>query len=189
MLKTVYLDMDGVLVDWVGGVFDLFGCGPHGQERIRQHDDVYTELSRQLDRKVTDAEVIHKVSLFSPDFWANLKWTKLGPDILRTCARAPSTMILTSPGSHSTQCAAGKTEWVRNNIPTLVGKTAILRDKWEVAHGKSILIDDKQSTIEKFEKAGGYGFLWPRPWNRYRRPPTDQDVRRLGASLDSLIHA
>jgi hypothetical protein len=62
----------------------------------------------------------------------------------------------------------GKVEWVKKNLKEFYNEKRFLlgfSKKWN-AHPNSLLIDDFYMNITEWVDEGGYGFLFPRPWNQ-----------------------
>jgi 5'(3')-deoxyribonucleotidase len=163
-MTRAYLDLDGVLADFDGGLHTALGCyfcydlwpyeyGPAGW-------DWYHELGLTL-------EDVDKLCDF--DFWANLHWMPDGHDILRTVLGHTDTVTLITTPMPNVMSASGKVEWVRRNIPSREhGMMICLGDK--TCSGlpsipDAVLIDDCQENVDKWHEQGGQAILVPRPWN------------------------
>lgn len=98
-------------------------------------------------------------------FWTGLKFTKDAPELLDYLYSLEIPLfLLTSPTLNN---AGWSQKWIRNNLPGffhdkryLIGPT-----KWVCATPDSLLIDDAEKNIIPWNKAGGIGLLWPKPWN------------------------
>ena len=148
----VYIDMDGVLADFFGGVEKLYGV---------QH---WKDLSKdnKLDLK---QEVINRIT--GTDFFATLPEFP-GADQLITMVKkftGSSFSILTSPlrGDHEVSSKYKKL-WIEQHIEN-PAQTIITGRKESYATDKAsgtpnILIDDRPVNIERWQGAGGYGILY-----------------------------
>lgn len=66
------------------------------------------------------------------------------------------------------RCTLGKLNSIEKSIPdkyTKFNDVIFAEHKHVYAGPNRILIDDKPSTIKKWNENGGYGILWPTPWN------------------------
>ncbi len=181
MIKTVFLDMDGVLVNFRKGVHDAFN---------KPYD--YSTLSKKWtfwnDWPEVTLEMVN--SACNLLFWTNLEWTEGGRDILRTIWQifdSKDIYLLTDPViGHETE--TGKMAWVNAWLPEYVKRTIITQaPKHLVAKPNTLLIDDKDENVEEFVKAGGYGILVNRPWNKgYER--ADHTVEDLEIDLLDIVH-
>lgn len=153
---TVYLDLDGVLADWVSAVCRLWDKDPDtvdnwhfyrdwgisGKEfwrRIeRQGIDFYTEQVKPYDTMEETLELAHRLSN------EVVIATSAGPD----------------PQSHY-----GKRAWVNEYIGR-DQEVIIIQEKYRLAYTYVLLVDDKPKNVEQFRGAGGSAIQWPRKWNK-----------------------
>ena len=152
-----YLDMDGVLVDFVGGIESRFGVNlqawPDGFYDIRE------VVQCRLNRKVTPRDFW----ALGHAFWANLHPTReCKPliDALEGC----ETYLLTSP-TLEPECASGKMAWIKYHLPQFMRKVIITPQKHLLANSNSVLIDDSDANCQKFISHGGIAICLSRPWN------------------------
>lgn len=131
---NLFLDLDGVLVDFIGGYKKISGKTPKNY-----HD---------LDWKIIEAGGV--------EFWSDLKWLPGGKDLWRSLKEFKPT-ILSSPSRHE-DSRSGKRIWVRREL----GKSIPLileSQKEKYADKDSILIDDLHKNIKNFKEKGGLGIL------------------------------
>ena len=152
----LYLDMDGVLVDYSGGwwaVAELMNIKP-----AKSNGEFSKEDLRRVGQQTRN-----------PAFWSGLGWEH-GGQALWNAANAlyENIHILTSTGAKQDSeyhkiVTAGKVEWIADHLPGLnPANIHAVRDgvlKAEFATHTSILVDDRKSTIQAFVKSGGYGIL------------------------------
>lgn len=159
-LPRVLLDLDGVLVDFVGGI-----CKAHnvdvpyldGQENTYYIEDLLGLSKKQFWEPANDAR-----------FWENLEWTPDGKYILESILRvfpSHSICILSSP-SLAPEAAAGKMYWIQREVPDFSRRFLIGPAKEFCAHNGAFLIDDSDHNVDLFKETGGDGILVPRLWNR-----------------------
>jgi len=155
----LYLDMDGVLADLVGGVEDYLG------EMIYNHTNYGTY-------NIQDACDISKEELFdlfaTKSFWSEMPktpWCETVLDWAFSVCDEDEIFILTRPSIDvSLACFAGKCEWLQARLPSFLPKL-IFADKKEVfATSNSILVDDNFENCRKFSEAGGKTIFIPTPW-------------------------
>ena len=171
MIQTVFLDMDGVLVDFMGAVCEIIGKIPppsvyHFFEEERE------EVNRQCNMA----------------FWINLDWMHDGHDILRAVVKRfdPKSIYLCTAPMPNTETASGKVKWIEKNIPDYLSRWIITPvPKKILANPNSLLIDDKDENIAEFCEAGGQGILVPRPWNELRGW-ADKSLQVVENSLENL---
>ena len=134
----IYCDMDGVMVDFIKGYYELTGRDITGQFHS---DAAFWEPVDKAGRK----------------FWTDLEWTKDGKKLWNYIKRYEPT-ILSAP-SRQNDSRVGKYDWIQRETP---GFRLILRSpetKREFANPNSILIDDRESNINQWRESGGIGIL------------------------------
>lgn len=161
----VFIDMDGVLCDYNTAIHELFGVS-------NVYDNPENLGTFSLASILEKQCGISKAQFYKsrgPEFYARLRWTKEGPEILRLLEAKfgkKNCRILSAPGFNPCDYS-GKAEWVINNMPDyMYQKRFILNSDKSVEAGEGrLLIDDKDSNISGFCVAGGKGILVARPWN------------------------
>ena len=161
----IYLDMDGVCCDFVGGVLRLFKKDGRIDDWPKGQYDVAKVAG------ISEKDLWQSVDNAGHEFWRNLKeevWFK--PLYSGLKKRADQGLyFLTSPSKHES-CLAGKCRWLRDRFGDFFDEVVYTRHKQLLANADSVLIDDDPRNIEKFIKAGGKGILVPRPWNDAEEP-------------------
>ena len=149
---TVYLDMDGVLADFFGGVEKLYG--------VSHWKELTADKTKDLKKEVIDR-------ITGTDFFATLPKFPTADgliDMVKTFTGGTFS-INTSPlrGDHENS-GKYKKVWITNNIETpaeivVTGrKETYAKDK--ASGTPNILIDDRPVNIQKWQAAGGYGILY-----------------------------
>ena len=139
----IYLDMDGVLVNFDQGVTNL------GEEFAKGLSDDALPIDKQ---KMYDA-----IEKAGAAFWANLKWTSDGKDLWDLIKRF-NPVLLSSPGKFSF-APSGKNTWVQNNLPGIPLYFSDNKSDYVDPYELSILIDDSKNNIGGWEGVGGEGIL------------------------------
>ena len=148
----VYLDMDGGLADFFGGVEFLYGV-EHWKELT---NDKTKDLKKQVIDRITGT-----------DFFAVLPKFKTADALIDMVKKftGGKFSINTSPlrGDHENS-AKYKRVWISNNIEQ-PDEIIVTGRKESYAKNKgtgtpNILIDDRPVNIERWQAAGGYGILY-----------------------------
>jgi 5'(3')-deoxyribonucleotidase len=161
MKTKVFLDMDGVLVDFVSGA-----CAAHGMPNPYKVDPIKSRGEWGIEALLG----VSPAMFWKPlgfEFWANLDWMPDGREILKQVeffVDIENICILTSP-CDTPGCIDGKREWIKNNIPEYRKQILVGAAKQFVAGPGKVLIDDYQNNTDKFIDHGGEAVLIPRIWN------------------------
>lgn len=158
-IKHIFLDMDGVMADFVGGVIDLLKLDHFKalNEWPRGEYSMETALGITTDR------LWNLINRNGSEWWAHLdpfEWNKHLLSMVIECRAAPS--ILTSPGD----CAyayTGKRLWAEKHLSGF--PLHLTSQKHLLAKPSSLLIDDSDRNCEQFREDGGHAIVFPQPWN------------------------
>ena len=147
----IYLDMDGVVADFEQRFKDLSGMGPREFE-AKYGKNAFWDFIDEGDNKIK--------------FWVGIPPMEGASQLVNYVSKHDYVM-LTAP-SIKKQSRLGKALWIRNHTgdifpskPTVIFKAA--KEKHKVKPSlteKDILIDDKASTIDNWNAAGGTGILY-----------------------------
>lgn len=156
---VIYLDLDGVLADFVGAAMKA-----HGQYIPRP--DVRWDFYNQFDPPMSEADFWKPLGF---DFWNGIQWTNEGKKFLERLEKVNKNRIvlMTSP-CDTPGGVEGKIAWIRREMPEFAtGRRFFIGSPKDLAAGPSkLLIDDNDSNVEKFRAEGGSAVLIPRPWNK-----------------------
>lgn len=160
----IYVDMDGVLADFVDGVNRILGLN-------------YSDEKYKNDPKYRDMmwKAVKKYSLEGGQLWSELN---LMPDAkqLWSYVEKYDPEILTASGDPKWGAEEQKRQWV----PWMVGSDItvhVVRQsamKAQFAEPNAILIDDQPKSINPFVEAGGIGILHTSAAN------TIKELKKLG---------
>ena len=141
----IYLDMDGVIVDFDKRFTDLAGMGPREYENSFGKDKFWDFI----DSKEKGGGV---------GFWVGMPWMPGGPELYNRVAQH-NHALLSSP-SRSESSKLGKRLWKKKYTPNTDLILSLAANKKNYADGNSILIDDRESNIQQWREAGGIGILY-----------------------------
>lgn len=177
-MKRVFLDMDGVIVNWMDAA--IKSC--------------YLEVTPEIRAGLKNGNFI---DVYVPNSWDYINphgerwWEDLEPlpwaeELYRKLTEVIDVCILTSPGDPNknlmtvTNASVGKARWLAKHFPgchTMMG-----RSKHFCASPQSLLVDDYDRNIMSFIAWGGRSFLWP---NQYKFFDGDISVTEV---IDNLLN-
>ena len=149
---TVYLDMDGVLADFFGGVEKMYG--------VEHWKELTSDKTKDLKKEVIDR-------ITGTDFFATLPKFKSADALIDMVKKftGGKFSINTSPlrGDHENS-GKYKKVWISNNIEQ-PDEIVVTGRKETYAKNKAngmpnILIDDRPVNIQRWQAAGGHGILY-----------------------------
>ncbi len=137
----IYVDMDGVLVDFLAGVM----------KELRINREPYQD---EIDTFLSTAYGSTK------KFWSTLPWLSDGKKLWNTLKDLNTEILSACPNKCTTtpSVVAGKKIWVKKNLKISKGiNITTRRGKLKFVGPKHILIDDYMKNIEAWKGAGGIG--------------------------------
>ena len=156
--KIVFVDLDGVLCDFVGGVLKLHGLEMPNFNGAYDISDVLGMSVNKFWGAINEKD----------DFWATLEKTADSDEILQILEKSFGTsniFFLSSPQNNSA-CYKGKIEWVIKNYSAYKKRLILTGHKHLLASKGRYLVDDSEVNCAKFSSRGGKSFLYGRAWNR-----------------------
>lgn len=153
---TVFLDMDGVLCDFVaaaGNAFAAKNFNPSEFDVCKQLGVSLSSFWKKIDQ--------------TPDFWINLKPYPWFHELVDFVEQRSDFFLLSAPSLDSSSYA-GKREWVEKYFGRHFNRLILTKHKYLLADPNAVLIDDSEKNCQKFEDAGGRIILFPQPWNSNR---------------------
>jgi len=142
---TIYLDMDGVLVDFDKQFKSKTGMLPKDYENKYGTDKFWDFID--------DSKKGGGVG-----FWRSIEWMPGGQELYNLASQYKHA-LLSSP-SRSESSRIGKRLWRRDNTPQTKLILAYSANKKNYADKYSILIDDRADNIESWRSKGGIGILY-----------------------------
>lgn len=177
------LDMDGVITDFIGAINKV-----HRKEN--PFDDPKNRGVYAVEKlwKMTAKEFWKPAD--SMEFWEGLEKTPEADwivDIVIGRFGLNNVAILTAPSLFD-GCMAAKKRWMERHYPLLAKRIIFCAAgvKEFLAGPNKVLVDDRDSNIIEFQKAGGVGVLVPRPWN-VRHEHSGEVVKILKEELDEIF--
>ena len=140
-LYTIYLDMDGVIVN-----FD------------KQFEEAFDMLPREFEEAFGTEMFWKKIEERGVGFWRGMEWMPGGQELYNRVAQH-NHFLLSSP-SRSNTSKIGKHMWKKDKTPNTKLILSRSYNKKNYADKSNILIDDRESNIQQWRDAGGIGILY-----------------------------
>lgn len=179
---TIFLDMDGVVADFVAGI-----CAAHGIDRARIPDgqwDFIASLEMTEDRFYAPCR--------KAEFWEELPEVPKSRQFVETLRTLAPVVLCSQPTKHP-GAFAGKYAWARKVFGPGLPVCLVEPDKTILARPGAFLIDDNDNWVRRWDEAGGVALLYPTRYNsgaEWRRAvnPLEHDVhtevlKRLRSAL------
>jgi hypothetical protein len=144
MTTTIYLDADGVCLDWSGKVQQIFEGRNVADIPKKELWIGITQYDKHIEK-----------------FFLNLELLDDAVELIRYCQEHfDNVEILTASGYTPADAGEQKRQWFANNFPEI--KVNVVRkseDKAAYANTCAILIDDREKCTLPFIAAGGFAIL------------------------------
>ncbi len=140
-LYTIYLDMDGVIVNFDKQFEDAFGMPPREFEEGFGIDMFWKKIEER-----------------GVGFWRGMEWMPGGEALYNRVAQHDH-FLLSSPSKSDTS-KIGKHMWKKDKTPNTKLILSRSYNKKNYADKSNILIDDRESNIQQWRDAGGIGILY-----------------------------
>lgn len=163
---TIYLDMDGVMVDFIGGVEKLLDVDLSDLDQY--------SMAKHLGMSAT--QIWKRIDKAGPEFWAKLDRYPWTDDLLMYSFSLTDQVYISTSPSINPSCAMGKHQCILNTMPKELHRRFFIGpQKQQLARDETtILIDDSDKKVEAFTQAGGKGIIFPQPWNSGREYTDDR---------------
>ena len=177
---TVFLDLDGVMVNWLDGMRKAANLPGSIFDGYRK--DHRTLTPHNISPIFGGTEKLDALmEARPPEFWINLEMFPWAKPLFDKMKEHFEVVFLTSPGGCAVACQ-GKWTWKKTHF---AGTSMILtRDKFYCAGPGKVLIDDDQFQLTRFDKAGGLAIEWP---NQFRLEKLS--VTQMDYVIDSTVAA
>ena len=159
----IYLDMDGVCVDFIGAAMSAQGYDA-ATMLAKWHKEHPGSLYPEVLFDVPAEEFFTHENLHSKEFWNGLVPYPWFEQLYSELDRLGHVVFLTAP-TNSPGCVSGKHEWLINNFGHGFMDFIFTRHKSRLAHPGAYLVDDMPFNIVPFEERHGNGLLFPQIWN------------------------
>jgi len=156
----IFVDCDGVVADWMKAACETCGLDPEKDPKLRAM--LKSGMSLEDTGYIGDREMWDKINACGPDWWENLEPLPWAKELYERMNKLGDFCFLTSASKHIATApdgACGKIRWIYKHFNTysyLIGY-----HKWFCAAPNTLLVDDSEKKIDKFDEHGGHVFRWP----------------------------
>jgi len=162
MNLKIKLDMDGVIADFIGGVFKIMKERKIIKENVTK--DMWTEFNAHGNLGITDFQwqTLFKEISYDSFFWSKLDKEPHFDDLIKVINDfdIDYDIVTDAPSIYAEH---GKKMWlIKHNI---YNNMYAEKNKYKYACPYSVLIDDKPQNCDLFIKHGGRAILYAQPWN------------------------
>jgi 5'(3')-deoxyribonucleotidase len=163
MTREIYLDLDGVCVD-----FNRAAIEAHGLDS----GDVLTRWATSyrgqfFTYEVLNMEMAHffdHLHTLGEAFWIDLEPYPWFETLYERLSEIGHVIFCTTP-TQSPACVAGKLHWIQDRFGVDFQDYILTPHKDRLAHANAFLVDDSDRNVERFRSRGGNGVLFPQIWN------------------------
>jgi len=158
----IFLDMDGVIADFVRPAISLHGRDP--DEVLANWPAGTFDVAKVLG--LTTKEFWKPITIAGWRWWVGLPHYSWSDDLLNVVQSfAGDDWLFASSPSRSCQSASGKIAWLQRRFGSHFRKYMLGEHKHLFAKSGAVLIDDREQSVIEFREAGGEAILFPQPWN------------------------
>ncbi|MBO6702868.1 MAG: hypothetical protein JJ921_11035 [Pseudomonadales bacterium] len=183
MSAEIYLDMDGVCVDFMGAAIKANGFPPDESLARWLEEHPGSLFPEAIFERSPMAFFTHEY-IQTEEFWANLTPFDWFDDLYAELNRLGHVVFLTAP-TGSPGCVSGKHHWLIERFGTDFHDFIFTRHKNRLAHNNAYLIDDMAFNTEPFSERDGHGILFPQIWNELNH--VDNPVPHVITELEKKL--
>lgn len=157
-IEHILLDMDGVISDFVTAALTLHDRLDAFEIWLAGEWDMPTVLG------ISSSEFWKRIDAEGHEFWSQLTPYPWKDELIGVIRQTAPFTILSSPSLHA-ECPTGKINWLREHLSSVFHDFLFGHSKHLCARPNSVLIDDRDSNVERFRAHGGQAILFPQRWN------------------------
>lgn len=176
----ILMDMDGVMVDFVGGAARLFDRDV--EELMESWPAGQFDICPVLG--VSATQFWSRIDRAGEEWWAYLEdypWTR---DLIEMMSVHDGGFVISTSPSRSCHSSSGKVRWLQSRFGGSFRGYMLGEHKHLMAKPGAILVDDNEVSVLKFREHGGEAVLFPQPWNSLGR--VVDPLGYLAGELDRL---
>lgn len=160
-IRRIYLDMDGVLADWMVAVCRLYGRTWQDVMKVwapGQGHSIHKPLN------ITAEELEHAIDHVDDSFWLDIPIFPWARSLYHICRDIAPTCIVTKP-PRGFKTAHLKAAWLRQLFGPEFNDFFLGSEKHFFAAPGHVLVDDSEQNCALFREHGGKAVLFPQYLN------------------------
>lgn len=174
---NIFCDVDGVLADFIGAA-----CRLHGR-CIKEN----ASWEFYKDWGMSDKEFWEPIQELGETFAVELEATPWASRLVDTLRAEGDVRFLTAPW-RSSKAWGGRVHWLVERMGAGFEDIILCHGRLKALMAscgaqRNVLVDDSEDNIDRWNRAGGVGFLWPGPANGLRRAYDEMRKSDLAESL------
>ncbi len=174
MKQICFLDMDGVICDFVGST-----CKAHGLESPYGNVNCHGIFEMEQCWGMTEEKFWEPLA--TREFWEFMPKTPEADQIVNFLLQqfgAENICVLTNPSAYD-GCIGAKKAWIKREYPEFEKQMLFGASKQFLARPGAYLVDDRDKNIVGFNEFGGHGITVPRAWNarHFHRNNVMQEIK------------
>ena len=147
----IFVDLDGVIANFVGGVMARLGTVEPADWNIHEWYDMTPD---EFWSQFTDH-----------DFWAGLQKTPQADELMEGVIASGDEFYFATSPVYASGGSSGKIAWLQKHYPKYSRNYFLTPHKHLLSGYGRILIDDHNVNIDKWNLGDGLGLLLERPWS------------------------
>lgn len=165
MFSKIYLDLDDVLVNFEGGVCQLFNINPL---EVGERRKGMWHVDNWGVERLTSESLFEKIDEVGPKFWEYLENHDWFEDLINAAKHyAQEVKILTCPSNFKSSLEGKQTWYNRQGLAEEGIELVIDSCKHNYAGEGILLVDDRETHCKSFVEHGGVSILFPSFGNQH----------------------
>lgn len=157
----ILCDLDGVIFFWEKAAADILGIDIE-DKTIREELKSGKRIEYFVDGG--ESKMWEILDQKGDKFWEDIEMLPWGKDLYNRLREETNLFCFLSSPSSDPSCASGKIKSLKKHFGEKFNDFLLGKQKHFCANKNSLLIDDSEKNVDKFEEYGGNVFLWPNPF-------------------------
>lgn len=160
-MKTILLDCDGVLADFIGSA--AMACG-----RAREEGHEIDRWNGFEDWGLNEVGFWSKIDAEGELFWSNMRLLPWAAEVYDICCRAADQVVIVTSPPRAAHAWSGRVQFIQRHFGGLGFRDFSLTPsglKHLLAAPGRLLLDDSETNVSQFKAAGGEALIFPQNWN------------------------